>query len=80
MPKQYLTPKEAAEFITDNYFKLSPKTLAKNRCVGIDSPAFRKVSSRRIIYHIDDLVKWAESKISPSYFNTTQADADKSRG
>jgi hypothetical protein len=40
-PRPYLGRKAAAQYITDNYFPCSPKTLAKLACIG-GGPEFRK--------------------------------------
>ena len=69
--KQYLTTKEASQFISENFFPCAPKTLAKLRCCG-GSPKFRKAGTKRIIYFLDDLITWAESKISKPLANTRQ--------
>ena len=74
MSQAYFTTPEAAEFISDNFFPTSPKSLAKWRCVG-GGPRFRKVGSRKIIYDRADLIAWAEGRISPAFANTTEAGA-----
>ena len=72
--KIYLTPQEASNFLNENYFACSLKTLAKFRCVG-GGAKFSKVGNKRIIYNVSDLREWAENRISKPYENTTQAQA-----
>lgn len=73
MTNTFLNPRQAADYLTNNLgLKTSFKTLAKLRCIG-GSPLYHKAGSKRIIYKIDDLNKWAEAKISPAYHNTTEA-------
>lgn len=56
---RYLTNDEAALFL-----KLSPRTLDKFRVQG-GGPQFRKFG-RRVIYALDDLETWANSRICES--------------
>jgi Helix-turn-helix domain len=56
---RYLTNEEAAMFL-----KLSPRTLDKFRVLG-GGPKFRKFG-RRVIYALDDLEIWANSRICES--------------
>ena len=56
---RYLTNEEAAMFL-----KLSPRTLDKFRVLG-GGPKFRKFG-RRVIYALDDLENWANSRICES--------------
>src|SRR5450759_2042342 len=56
---RYLTNEEAAMFL-----KLSPRTLDKFRVLG-GGPKFRKFG-RRVIYALDDLETWANSRICES--------------
>ncbi len=48
----YKTVVEAAE-----YLRLNPRTLNNMRCAG-KGPSFHK-HGRRVLYHIDELVKWS---------------------
>ncbi len=48
----YKTVIEAAE-----YLRLNPRTLNNMRCAG-KGPSFHK-HGRRVLYHIDELVKWS---------------------
>jgi hypothetical protein len=56
---RFLTNAEAAIFL-----KLSPRTLDKFRVLG-GGPKFRKFG-RRVIYALDDLEAWANSRICES--------------
>ena len=56
---RYLTNEESAMFL-----KLSPRTLDKFRVLG-GGPKFRKFG-RRVIYALDDLETWANSRICES--------------
>ena len=56
---RYLTNEEAAMFL-----KLSPRTLDKFRVLG-GGPKFRKFG-RRVIYALNDLETWANSRICES--------------
>jgi hypothetical protein len=56
---RYVTNEEAAMFL-----KLSPRTLDKFRVLG-GGPRFRKFG-RRVIYALDDLETWANSRICES--------------
>lgn len=48
----YKTVEEAAE-----YLRLNPRTLNNMRCAG-KGPCFHK-HGRRVLYHVDELVKWS---------------------
>jgi hypothetical protein len=50
----YRENEESAAFL-----KISPRTLEKYRVSG-KGPAFSKLG-KRVVYHIDDLIEWAES-------------------
>ena len=52
---RYLTNDEAADFL-----RLSPRTLEKQRVIG-GGPRFRKFG-RRVVYAIDDLEAWANTR------------------
>jgi hypothetical protein len=71
--KRYLTRVEAAEYITDNWFPQSPKTLAKLAVTG-GGPAFLK-AGRVPIYTPSDCDDYARSKIGPSVRSTAELTA-----
>ena len=51
---------EAAQYVTDNYFPCSPKTLAKLACIG-GGPVFQSFG-RKPLYREADLLAWAQAK------------------
>jgi hypothetical protein len=51
-PRYLRTPDAAV------HLGLSPRTLEKHRCFGT-GPVYRKLGGR-IVYHLDDLDRWAE--------------------
>lgn len=58
---QYLTKKQAAEFLTNELgLPTSDKTLSKYICVG-GSPIYQKFGER-VLYTKENLIKWAKSK------------------
>jgi hypothetical protein len=59
---QYLTRKQAAEYINAMGFPCSVKTLAKYACLG-GGPEFRKFS-RFVRYETHALDAWVEEKLS----------------
>jgi hypothetical protein len=75
--RKYLGRKDAAQYITDNYFPCSPKTLAKLACVG-GGPEFRK-AGRVPIHEPPKLDEWALAKISEPRRSTSDIPADEAR-
>jgi hypothetical protein len=71
----YLGRKAAAQYITDNYFPCSPKTLAKLACVG-GGPEFRK-AGRIPIHEPLKLDVWARSRIGPPIRSTSDRGGDR---
>lgn len=69
--KSKLSRNESAEFLTNQGFPVSPRTLAKYACIG-GGPAFRKFG-HRVIYTPDDLIAWAEAKTSSPVTSTSDA-------
>lgn len=65
-----LRRKPAAQYITDNYFQSSPKTLAKLAVIG-GGPPFRK-AGRWPLYAEPDLDVWALGKIGPLVRSTSE--------
>jgi hypothetical protein len=65
-----MTRSEAAQYITDHFFRCSPKTLAKLAVVG-GGPPFRK-AGRVPQYGEASTGAWAESKIGPLVHSTTE--------
>jgi hypothetical protein len=62
---------EAAQYVTDNYFPCSPKTLAKLACVSSRGPPFR-LAGRIPLYPVSGLDEWAQSKIGPLVRSTSE--------
>jgi hypothetical protein len=73
--RKYLGRKDAAQYIKDNYFPCSPKTLAKLACIG-GGPEFRK-AGRRPIYEPPKLDVWARSRIGPPIRSTSDRGGDR---
>jgi hypothetical protein len=71
--KRYRTRVEAAQYITDNWFPCSPKTLAKLAVIG-GGPSFRK-AGRTPLYTDSDCDDYARSKIGPSVRSTAELTA-----
>ncbi|WP_428992271.1 helix-turn-helix transcriptional regulator [Pseudoxanthomonas suwonensis] len=66
MPRRYLTNDEAAAFL-----RLSPRTLEKLRVIG-GGPRFRKFG-RRVMYAVEDLVAWADTRTFEATFDPEYA-------
>lgn len=66
---RYLTRREAADFLTERGFRTAPSYLAKLACWG-GGPEFRKFGARAL-YEPDELLKWAESRLSKPMNNTS---------
>lgn len=61
--------KQAAKHLTDRGLKTAPSTLSKLATVG-GGPLFRRYGVR-VVYMIDDLNAWAESKLSSPLRSTS---------
>jgi hypothetical protein len=70
----FLVRKAAAQYITENYFPCSPKTLAKLACIG-GGPEFRR-AGRIPIHEPHKLDSWVQSRIGPPVRSTS----DRGRG
>jgi hypothetical protein len=68
--KRDMTRIEAAQYITDNWFPCSPKTLAKLAGTG-RGPAFRK-AGRVPLYSTSACDQYGESKIGPLVRSTAE--------
>jgi hypothetical protein len=66
-----LRRRDAARYVTDNYFPCSPKTLAKLACVSSRGPPFR-LAGRTPLYPVSGLDEWAQSKIGPLVRSTSE--------
>jgi hypothetical protein len=63
--------KDAAEFLTGQGFEVSPETLATMATRG-GGPRFRRFG-RKPLYEEDDLLAWAEGRLSPPLSSTSAA-------
>lgn len=68
--KQYLSRKEAAEYLTEAGFHTTYKTLGKLATVG-GGPKFHRFGSKAVIYKIEDLNSWVEERLSPALKSTS---------
>lgn len=66
--QRYLRRKDAAAYLKNKYGWGSWQTLAKLAVNG-DGPFFRKFG-RAVLYTIDDLDEWANSKLGPQQRST----------
>ncbi len=67
----YLTKKQASEYLTNGLgLPISEKTLSKYITIG-GGPTFRKFG-RRVVYTVDDLTNWVQSKLSEPVTNSSQ--------
>jgi hypothetical protein len=77
-PGRLLRRTAAAQYVTQNYFPCSPKTLAKIACTRSDGPPFR-MAGRTPLYPVTRLDAWALSKLGPLVRSTSEVrivDAD----
>ncbi|MBT3016836.1 MAG: helix-turn-helix domain-containing protein [Candidatus Thiodiazotropha sp. (ex Clathrolucina costata)] len=65
MCKQYLTRKEAAEYLKEQGLPVSPNTLQKYATVG-GGPEY-KIFGNKAVYTESDLDQWAENKLLPPH-------------
>lgn len=70
MQQPYLTRVEQAQFLTENGYPTSPRTLAKLACVG-GGPKFVKFG-RRPLSTPEWLLEWAESRTSAPVSSTSE--------
>jgi hypothetical protein len=70
-PKILLTPQKAAELLRERYGFGSVAGLAKWRTAG-GGPRFRKLG-RAVLYDRDQVIAWAESRISQPFTSTSEA-------
>jgi hypothetical protein len=69
LPQQFLRPPDAAAFLRKRFGFGAVRSLAKLRVVG-KGPAFRK-AGRLILYAEDDLVAWANGKLTGPHRSTS---------
>lgn len=74
---QYLTKKQAAEFLTNELgLPTSDKTLSKLITCG-GSPVYQKFGAR-VLYTRENLIEWANTKLSkPRYNSSCEVQDDK---
>lgn len=63
MCKQYLTRKEAAEYLTEQGTPVAPTTLQKYATVG-GGPEY-EIFGNRALYTKNNLNRWVKNKLSP---------------
>lgn len=68
-----LTRQQAAEFLTANGFPTSKATLAKRACLG-GGPTYQDYNGKSM-YSPENLLKWAESRLSAPRQSTSDAAA-----
>lgn len=80
-PGRLLRRTAAAQYVTENYFPCSPKTLAKIACTSSEGPPFR-MAGRVPLYPVTRLDAWALGKLGPLVRSTaeTKATADSHQG
>lgn len=74
-PKKLITPEKAVELLRERYGFGSVASLAKWRTTG-GGPRFRKLD-RFVLYDSDDLIAWAEAKISQPFSSTSEAESGR---
>lgn len=67
---QFLTRKQAAEFLTERGFPVAATTLQKYATIG-GGPEYQKFGNRSL-YKPEKLIKWAESRIQEPRHNTSE--------
>ena len=66
----YLTRPEAAQFLTERGFTISKNTLMKMASAG-GGPIYR-IFGHRAVYAPNDLLSWAEAKLSSPRRSTSE--------
>jgi hypothetical protein len=69
---QYKSRKQASEYLTGRGVSVATASLAKYAVVG-GGPPFRKFG-RRVLYSVDALDAWLDSKLSPPRRNTSEGE------
>lgn len=69
IPKRFTRP-QSAGFLKENGYPITAKTLQKLACVG-GGPIYRKFGNRAL-YTPEDLLAWAESRLTPPIRNTSE--------
>ena len=68
---KYLTRREAAEYLTEGGFKISPNTLQKMATVG-GGPTYQ-IFGIRSLYTPENLDAWVQEKLSAPRRSTSEA-------
>lgn len=66
----FLDRVDAAAFLTARGLRTSPRTLAKFACIG-GGPTYQRFG-RAAVYKRDDLIAWAESRLSAPIAHTSE--------
>ena len=66
---RYLSSAAASELLTNNGYPVAKNTLQKYATVG-GGPKYRRFGNR-VLYTQDDLIAWAESKMSAPMTSTS---------
>jgi hypothetical protein len=74
---RHLSRTEAAEFLTANGYPVAKTTLQKYATVG-GGPIYRKFG-RRVVYLPENLLSWAESRLSCPVSSSTELGRESSR-
>jgi hypothetical protein len=71
-PTQFITRREAAEYLARNYgtAAIAEVTLARYACVG-GGPEFHKIGKKRVAYTVEALDAWMADRISPARRSTS---------
>jgi hypothetical protein len=69
--KRFLTRKQSAEFLTEQGLTVTNTTLQKLASVG-GGPEYR-IFGNRAVYAPDELLAWAEAKLTASRKSTSEA-------
>jgi hypothetical protein len=69
--KDFLTRKQSADFLTERGLPVTSNTLQKLATVG-GGPEY-SIFGNRAVYKPDDLLAWAEAKLTASRRSTSEA-------
>lgn len=65
MTGRYVNRREASELLRNRYgIRVAPATLAKWASISSDGPPMTRFGSRGVLYEVETLIHWAESKLS----------------
>ncbi len=69
----HFTRAEAARFLTENGYAISPATMAKQAVAGTGCPY--RIWNGRAIYDTHDLLQWAQARLGPLLHSTAERTA-----